>query len=97
MTDPIANVTNHNSKGQLPIQVLIDGTPPQEWSFHTFTIPDGDDRYVGVIAELVHSICISDTDSKGSTPSPVVHLLPSELLTVQDAVSFAQEAILALR
>ena len=105
MTVPTAavNTPNYNSKGQPSIRILIDGESPREWGFHVFTIPDGEDRYIGVTAEQQQqeqhpkSNDIDISISNSSSQTQVMSTLSPEQLTVQDAVSFAQEAMSALR
>ena len=69
----------------------VDGTAPQGWSFRMFTVPDGEERYLGVVAE-----CLGDSTTTiveyipGSPP-------PTGWLTIQDAVSFVEHAVAALR
>ena len=96
---PSTATPNHCSGGQLSIHhILIDGISPQEWSFHVFTTPDGEDHYVGATAEQLYP-APNDGDSNLAVSGqiPVVSILPPERFTVQDAVSFAQEVISALQ
>jgi len=93
---PAVNTPNDNSKEQHSIRILIDGESPREWGFHLFTIPDGEDRYIGVTAEKQHPES-SDIDISISSQAQMMSTLPPEQLAVQDAVSFVQEAISALR
>lgn len=71
--------------------VRIDGKAPQGWSFHMFTVPDGEDQYLGVVAEYL-----------GDSTTTIVEYIPegpgpTGWLTVQAAVSFVEHAVAVLR
>lgn len=64
--------------------VLVDGRAPHGWRFHMFTVTDGDDRYLGVMAEFVDDIRTTEVISEGPNPG---------WLTILDAVSFTESTI----
>lgn len=66
--------------------VRVDGQIPQGWHFNLFVIEDGEDLYQGVVAEQL-----------GGTSTEVVNeLMKPNWLTIHDAVSFAEYAIVDL-
>ena len=71
--------------------VRVDGTAPQGWVFHMFTVPDGEDQYLGVVAEYLGD----------SRPTIVEYIAgcprPTGWLTVQDGVSFVEHVVAVLR
>ena len=67
--------------------LLVDGTMPHGWRFHMFTVTDGEDRYLGVIAEFVNDSRTTEIIPEGSK---------HEWLTILDAAPFAENTICKL-
>lgn len=66
--------------------VRVDGAVPEGWAFRMFVIADGQDIYEGVVAQYV-----------GEGPTTVVHEETNDWLTVQDAVTFTENALKVLK
>ncbi len=66
--------------------VRVDGAVPEGLAFRMFVIADGQDIYEGVVAQYV-----------GEGPTTVVHEETNDWLTVQDAVTFTENALKVLK
>lgn len=66
--------------------VRVDRAVPEGWAFRMFVIADGQDVYEGVVAQYV-----------GEGPTTVVHEETNDWLTVQDAVTFTENALKVLK
>ncbi|KAF8204949.1 4'-phosphopantetheinyl transferase superfamily [Pholiota molesta] len=66
--------------------VKVDGQVPEGWRFNMFVIEDGEDVYQGVVAEYV-----------GGVPTEVIEVGSKDWLEVNEAVSFAENAVNVLK